>query len=83
MLMAATKIGEGKTGKDAGNVRAFVRRVSQIIEAHTGEPLSRGKRQLDFAEKLGGLAEPTIDLGSITEAIRNLHRGEISRRAIS
>jgi hypothetical protein len=83
MLMAATRIGQGKTGKDAGNVRAFVRRVSQIIEAHTGEPLSRGKRQLDFAEKLGRLAEPHIDSGSIVEAIRNLQRGETSLQTSS
>ncbi|HLZ03430.1 MAG TPA: hypothetical protein VKR55_14925 [Bradyrhizobium sp.] len=43
MTTAAASIARGKT-RDASNVRALVRRVSKIIEAHTGEPLRRERR---------------------------------------
>jgi hypothetical protein len=69
MLRAAATIEKGK--RDASNVRAFVKRVSQIIEAHGG-PLTKAKPDLHFAYELGKLARPTIGPGSIKEAIENL-----------
>jgi hypothetical protein len=70
MMRAAVRIDRGK--KDAGNARALVKRVSHIIEAQTGSPLSKAKPELHFACVLGSLARPTIGPGSIKEAIENL-----------
>jgi hypothetical protein len=72
MATAAAKVGRGKTGSDATNTRALVRRVSEIIETHTGTPLNKGKRGLDFAEKLGKLADPPIGANSIKGAVETL-----------
>ena len=60
MATAGTKLGKGKTGSGATNTRALVRRVSETIETHTGTPLKQGKRELDFSQKLGKLADPPI-----------------------
>jgi hypothetical protein len=72
MATAAAKIGSGKTGSDASNARALVKRVSEIIETYTGTPLNKGKAGLDFAEKLGRLADPPISPNSIKGAIETL-----------
>jgi hypothetical protein len=72
MKNAAAKLGRGKTGSDASNVRALVKRVSEVIETHTGQSLGKGKREFDFAEKLGKLADPPISANSIKGAIEVL-----------
>jgi hypothetical protein len=72
MATAAAKIGRGKTGSDPGNVRALLKRVSEIIETHMGKPLSKGKREFDFAGALCNLADPQISPSSIKTAIENL-----------
>jgi hypothetical protein len=69
---AAGKPQRGKTGSDASNARALVRRVSEIVETYIGTPLNKGKPELDFAEKLGKLAEPQVSIYSIKGAIENL-----------
>jgi hypothetical protein len=70
LTTAASKIEKGK--RDAGNQRALVSRVNQVIVAHTGRPLSKAKEDLHFACKLGELAKPAVGPGSIKEAIENL-----------
>lgn len=72
LATAAAKLGRGKTGSDASNARALVRRVSEIVEIHIGSTLNKGKPELDFAEKLGKLAELQISFFSIKVAIENL-----------
>jgi hypothetical protein len=68
-MKAAARIEKGK--RDAGNVRALVKRVSQIIEAHGG-PLTKAKPDMHFAEELGKLAFAKIGRGSMKEAIDSL-----------
>jgi hypothetical protein len=72
MKNAAAKLGRGKTGSDASNVRALAKRVSEIVETHTGKPLSKVGADLKFAEKLCKLAEPPISFFSMRGAIENL-----------
>lgn len=69
MMRAAARIERGK--RDAGNVRALVKRVSQIISAHGG-PLTKAKPDLHFAYELGEIARPKIGRGSMKEAIEHL-----------
>ena len=69
---AARKLRRGKTGSDASNARALVRRVSEIVETYIGTPLNKGKPELDFAKKLGELADPKVKFHSIKGAIENL-----------
>jgi hypothetical protein len=71
MTTAAATVARGKT-RDASNVRALVRRVSEIIETHAGKSLSKGKREFDFALELCKLADPDISLGSVKGAIESL-----------
>jgi hypothetical protein len=63
---------KGKPGKNSSPVRELVRRISKIVEIHTGKPLSKGKRQIDFAQKFCKLADPDIGPGSIKLAIETL-----------
>jgi hypothetical protein len=72
MATAAAKIGRGKTGSDPRNVRALLKRVSEIVETHIGRPLSKGKREFDFAVALCKLADPQISTNSIKGAIEDL-----------
>lgn len=69
MMRAAASIERGK--RDASNVRALVKRVSEILEPHGG-PLTKAKPNLRFAEQLGKLADPKIGRGSMKEAIESL-----------
>ncbi len=71
LTIAAGTVVRGKT-RDASNARALVRRVSEIVEAHTGKPLSRGSKELDFARKFGELADPPISFSSVNEAVKTL-----------
>jgi hypothetical protein len=79
-IAAETFAMKGKTGSDTTGIRNLLRRVSEIVETHTGKPLSKGKRELDFACKLGELAYPPIGRGSIKEAIENLEPGLARKR---
>jgi hypothetical protein len=72
MTYAAATLKRGKTGSDASNARALVKRVSEIVETCTGTPLSKGKPELYFAERLGRLADPPISANSIKGAIETL-----------
>jgi hypothetical protein len=72
MTTAAARLGRGKTGSDATNVRALVRRVSEIVETHIGMPLGKGKREFNFALQLCKLADPHISVGSTKGAIESL-----------
>jgi hypothetical protein len=78
MATAAAKVGRGKTGGDASNTRALVKRVSEIVETYAGTPLNKGKRELDFAEELGKLADPPISANSIKGAIETLAQKKLS-----
>lgn len=72
MAAAARSVAKGKSGSDASNVRALVRRVSEVIEARTGKTLGKGKPASDFTRKLCALADPTIKEGTIKGAIESL-----------
>jgi hypothetical protein len=74
MTNAAAKLGRGKTGSDASNVRALVKRVSKIIETHTGKPLSKRGADLKFAEELCKVADPPIKFFSLKGAIEKISR---------
>ena len=63
-----------KAGRDPSAARELINRVSKIVRAHTGRPLSKGKPQLNFACTLGDFVNPRIGPGSIKEAIENLER---------
>jgi hypothetical protein len=71
MVIAAARIEKGKTGSDAGNLRAFLKRVGKIVEGHTGAPLSKSKPDLDFAKNLGKLADPQFSIYSAKGAIES------------
>jgi hypothetical protein len=71
--VAAEKFGvKGKPGHDPTDVRALLKRVSDIIQSHTGKPLSKGKRETHFAHKFCELADPEIGPGTIKLALENL-----------
>jgi len=74
----ATTVARGKTGRDASNVRALVRRVNEIIETHTGKSLGKGKRKFHFTLELCKLAEPQIKSGSVTAAIEALNSEKLA-----
>ena len=79
LATASVKIRRGKTGSDPSSVRALFERISEIVETHTGQPLSKGKLENDFAEKLGSkLAAPPISVGSIKGAIESLSQEKLS-----
>jgi hypothetical protein len=78
---AAAKIGRGKTGSDASNARALVNRVSEIVQTYTETPLNKGKPELDFAEKLGKLADPPISANSIKGAIETLEPKKLAAKS--
>jgi len=63
---------KGKPGKNPDRTRELINRVSKIVETHSGKPLSKGKRQTDFAHKFCKLADPRIGPGSIKLALENL-----------
>lgn len=69
---AATSVAKGKPGSDASNVRALIRRVSEVVETRTGKSLGKGKPEFDFTRKLCALADPTIKEGTIKGAIEDL-----------
>jgi hypothetical protein len=68
----AANIEKGKRGTDAKNARALVRRVDQIFEKYTGKPLNRGKSSLLFLGRLGRLVTPTLEFGTMEEALKEL-----------
>lgn len=78
LTFAATRIRKGK--KDATNQRALLNRVNQVVVAQTGRPLSKAKKDLLFAYKLGELARPAIGPGAIREAIENLKPKSASKK---
>jgi hypothetical protein len=71
-IAAETFASKGKSGSDPSDVRALLMRVSEIVETHTGKPLSKGKRETDFAREFCKLADPQIGRGTIQLALENL-----------
>jgi hypothetical protein len=71
-IAAETFAIKGKPGSDPSDVRALLKRVSEIVETHTGKALSKGKPETDFARKFCELADPQIGPGAIKLALENL-----------
>jgi hypothetical protein len=71
-ISAETFAIKGKSGSDPSDVRELLKRVSEIVETHTGKPLSKGKAETDFARKFCKLADPQIGPGTIQLALENL-----------
>jgi hypothetical protein len=71
-IAAKTFAIKGKSGSDPSDVRALLKRVSDIVETHTGKALSKGKPETDFAREFCKLADPQIGSGSIKLALENL-----------
>jgi hypothetical protein len=71
-IAAETFATKGKSGNDPSDVRALLKRVSEIVETHTGKALSKGKPEIDFAREFCKLADPQIGPGAIKLALENL-----------
>jgi hypothetical protein len=71
-ISAETFAIKGKSGSDPSDVRELLKRVSEIVETHTGKPLSKGKAETDFAREFCKLADPQIGPGTIQLALENL-----------
>lgn len=71
-IAAETFAIKGKSGSDPSDVRALLKRVSEIVETHTGKALSKGKPETDFAREFCKLADPQIGPGAIKLALENL-----------
>jgi hypothetical protein len=66
----ATKIEKAKTGSDARNARALVKRADLIFEKYTGKPLNRGKVSMIFLSVLGRRVTPALDVGTMEGALK-------------
>lgn len=71
-IAAETFAIKGKSGSDPSDVRALLKRVSEIVETHTGKALSKGKPETDFAREFCKLTDPQIGSGAIKLALENL-----------
>jgi hypothetical protein len=72
---------KGKSGRDPSDVRALLKRVSEIVETHTGKPLSKGKPETDFARKFCKIADPQIGPGTMQLALENLRARIVAKNS--